>query len=202
MAAWVGDLDDDRWADPRFAGHCHRDDPGSFYSGSAFITGNYMKKYFYGCLGFVLVLMALVIGSVGRVRAEVNVNINIGPPVFASEPSEVVYVPKLGFYFVPGGTYDVFFYKGYWWSRRSDRWFRARQYRGPWGVARSVPGNLRSLRPDYRVVYEKTGSRINYGQWKKNNWRPVKRLKNAGGRPKNMRGDSRKMGGKNQDRGH
>ena len=167
-----------------------------------------MKKSYYGCLGFVLIFSFLIIGAAGMARAEVNVNINIGPPVFVSEPSEVVYVPSLGFYFVPGGTYDVFFYNGYWWSRRSDRWFRASQYRGPWGVVSSVPGNLRGLRSDYRVVYAKTGSRINYGQWKKNNWRPVEQPKKMGGQPKNMGeqhknmgGDSKKTGGKNQGRG-
>ena len=154
-----------------------------------------MKKHLYGCLGFVLAFSFLIIGFAGAVRAEVNVNINIGPPVFAAEPAEVVYVPALGFYFVPGGTYDVFFYHGYWWSRRSDRWFRASQYRGPWGVASSVPGNLRGLRPDYRVVYEETGNRINYGQWKKNNWRPIGQPKNMGGQPNKMSGNSRKMGG-------
>lgn len=162
-----------------------------------------MKKYLYGCLGFALAFAFLVIGLVGAVRAEVNVNINIGPPVFVSEPSEVVYVPSMGFYFVPGGTYDVFFYNGYWWSRRNDRWFRASQYRGPWGVASSVPGNLRGLRPDYRVVYGKTGSRINYGQWKKNNWRPVGQPKSMGRQPQNRgnSGQSKKQGGP-QNRGN
>ena len=166
-----------------------------------------MRKYLYGSLGVIFVFSFLIIGAAGLVRAEVNVNINVGPPVFVSEPSEVVYVPSMGFYFVPGGSYDVFFYNGYWWSRRSDRWFRASQYRGPWGVVTSVPGNLRGLRPDYRVVYEKTGSRINYGQWKKNNWRPVGRPKQMGGdsrrmvrQPKRMVGDSRKIG--RQDQGH
>ena len=160
-----------------------------------------MKKYLYGSLGFVLVLAFLVIGSASPVRAEVNVNINIGPPVFVSEPSEVVYVPSMGFYFVPGGSDDVFFYNGYWWSRRSDHWFRASQYRGPWGVANTVPGNLRGLRPDYRAVYEKTGSRINYGEWKKNNWRPVGQPKKMVGQPKKMGGGSKRLGGQAKNMG-
>ena len=160
-----------------------------------------MKQRFSGLLGSGLIIALLLLGLAGMVRAEVNVNVNVGPPVFVSEPAEVVYVPSMGFYYVPGGTYDVFFYDGYWWSRRSDRWFRASQYRGPWGVASSVPGNLRGLRPDYRVVYEKNGRHINYGQWKKNNWRPVGQSKNIVKQPNKRGGQPQKQGGGDKGRG-
>lgn len=127
-----------------------------------------MKKYLYGSLGFVLVFSFLIIGSAGTVRAEVNVNINIGPPVIVeSEPPEVVMMPRMGIYFVPSVSFDVFFYNGYWWSPRGDRWYRARQYKGPWGVIQrnSVPGPLFKVPKNYREVY-KQEKHINYKQWR------------------------------------
>jgi hypothetical protein len=73
-----------------------------------------------------------------------------------------------GVYFVPGVNYDVFFYNGYWWSPRGARWYRAKQYKGPWGVVQinHVPRNLFKVPKNYREVYKKQKP-INYGQWKK-----------------------------------
>jgi hypothetical protein len=190
MAAGIGHSDHHWRVYSHPAGHSDRDDTDSRYPGQ---TGNVMvdeKEAMCVKKGLVLVFAFLVIGFAGTALAEINVSINIGPPVFVSEPPEVVYVPQMGFYFVPGGTYDVFFYNGFWWSRRGDHWWSARQYRGPWGVAGSVPGNLRGLRNDYRSVYGKTGKRINYGQWKNNNMRPI-----------NVGGQQKTQGGKNKGRG-
>lgn len=132
-----------------------------------------MNKSIYSLFGFVLISSFLIIGSTGAAQAELNVNINIGPPpITVSEPPHVVMIPKFGVYFVPGVSYDVFFYNGYWWSPRGDRWYKARQYKGPWGVVqrKHVPGNLFKVPKNYREVYKKEKP-INYGQWKKNKGR-------------------------------
>ena len=159
--------------------------------------------------GLVLIFAFLVIGFAGTARAEVNVNINVGPPVFVSEPPEVVYVPSMGFYFVPGISYDVFFYNGYWWSPRGDRWYRAGRYNGSWVIVQRsyVPPLFFKMPKNYRAVY-KNEHRINYGQWKKNNWRPIAQPKNIdrqprdmGGQPRNMGGQHKMQGGNKQGRG-
>lgn len=124
-----------------------------------------MKNSFYG----LLILLYLVVVIVGTVQAEINVNLNIGPPpIVVSAPPEVVMMPESGVYFVPDVNYDVFFYNGYWWSPRGDRWYRASRYNGPWGVIQRsyVPVHLVKVPKNYRVVYQKE-RHINYGQWQK-----------------------------------
>jgi hypothetical protein len=176
-----------------------------------------MKKGICCFFGFVFIFAFLVIMFTGSAKAEVNVNINIGPPVLVSEPSEVVYVPRMGFYYVPGISYDVFFYNGYWWSPRGDRWYRAGQYNGSWVIVQRnyVPGLLFKVPKNYRSVY-KNERPINYGQFKKqyrgNEGGQPKNMggqlrnmgeqsRNIGGKPKNMGGQQKNMGGKNQGRG-
>ncbi len=58
-----------------------------------------------------------------------------------AEPAEVVLLPGSQVYFVADGGPDLFFYAGFWWSPRGDRWFRSRVYNGPWIVVerRHVP---------------------------------------------------------------
>jgi hypothetical protein len=102
-------------------------------------------------------------------RAEVSVNINLGPPpIVVAEPPEVVVIPQSQVYYVPDPTIDVFFYGGYWWSPRGDRWYRARAYNGPWGVIERhrVPRAVYYMPRDYRTRYERE-RRVPYGQWKK-----------------------------------
>jgi hypothetical protein len=112
-------------------------------------------------------------GTALHAEAGVNVNINIGPPpIVAPAPPEVVLVPNSDVYFVPGVDYDVFYYDGYWWSPRGDRWYRSRAYNGPWGVVsqRVVPPPVYQVPRDYRQVYRHE-RHIPYGQWKKEHYR-------------------------------
>ncbi|MDD5593996.1 MAG: hypothetical protein PHG97_04605 [Candidatus Margulisbacteria bacterium] len=158
-----------------------------------------MNKSFFGPLGFILIFTFLVIGS--AVRAEVNVNINIGPPpIVVSEPPAVVMMPQSGIYFVPGYSFDVFFYNGYWWSPRGDRWYRAGQYNGPWGVVQRnyVPAPLFGVPKNYRAVY-KNERPINYKQWKNN----YGQSKKQGGQPTNQGNyeQSKKQGRSSEGRG-
>ena len=76
-------------------------------------------------------------------------------------------MPQMGIYYVPSVNFDLFFYNGYWWSPRGNRWYRAREYNGPWGVVRrkAVPASLFKVPKNYREVY-KQEQHINYKQWK------------------------------------
>lgn len=115
-----------------------------------------------------LVVALLAAGSVSLAAAEVSVNVNLGPPpIVVAQPPEVVMVPSTGVYFVPGIDFDIFFYNGYWWSPRGDRWYRARAYDGPWrGVSRrAVPRSVYGVPRDYRRVYMHE-RHIPYGQWR------------------------------------
>ncbi|MBI5056404.1 MAG: hypothetical protein HZB61_07305 [Nitrospirae bacterium] len=105
--------------------------------------------------------------------AEVNVNINIGPPpVFEiPAPPEVLVIPGTYAYFVPDIDVDIIFYHGYWYRPHRDHWYRASSYNGPWGyiVRERVPVVILNLPPDYRHIPPRH-SRIPYGHLKEN-WR-------------------------------
>ncbi len=120
----------------------------------------------------LLVLLLLTCPS-DSARAEVNLNINIGsPPVVVAEPAAVVLIPRSGVYFVADGGPDLFFYAGFWWSPRGDRWYRSRVYNGPWVVVerRHVPVQVVRVPRDYRVRYGKA-KHVPYGQWKKTHYK-------------------------------
>jgi len=113
--------------------------------------------------------IAAAIGLSEPARAEVSVSINLGPPpIVVAEPPGVVLIPQSQVYFVPDPQVDVFFYGGYWWSPRGERWYRARAYNGPWGVIERhrVPRAVVYVPRDYRVRYERERHHP-YGQWKK-----------------------------------
>lgn len=121
--------------------------------------------------GFLLAgaALAAVMGFSDPARAEVSVNINLGPPpIVVAAPPEVVMIPGSQVYFVPDPHIDVFFFGGYWWSPRGDRWYRARAYNGPWGVIERgrVPRAVIYMPRDYRARYERE-RHVPYGQWKK-----------------------------------
>jgi hypothetical protein len=129
-----------------------------------------MKKSIHGILGLFVLFGALLLpGGTKEVVAEVQVNVNLGPPpIVVAAPPELVMVPRSLVYFVPDPDIDIFFYNGYWWSPRGNQWYRSRAYKGPWGVVerRYVPAPVHRVPKDYRVVYEKE-KHIPYGQWKK-----------------------------------
>lgn len=112
--------------------------------------------------------LAAAMGFSEPALAEVSVNINLGPPVVVAEPPHMVLVPRSQVYFSPEPEVDIFFYGGYWWSPRGDRWYRARAHNGPWSTIerRSVPRQVIVVPRDYRSRFERE-RQVPYGQWKK-----------------------------------
>lgn len=129
-----------------------------------------MKTNIYRVFGMVVLLTPLFLPCGMRdASAGVSVNINIGPPpIVLPAPPEMVMVPGSPVFFVPSLDFDVFFYGGYWWSPRGDRWYRSRAYNGPWQTInrRYIPRPVIRVPGDYRAIYERE-PRIPYGQWKK-----------------------------------
>jgi hypothetical protein len=126
------------------------------------------SRSFFRCL-LAGAAIAAAVGVSAPAGAGVSVNINLGPPpIMVSEPPAVVMIPQSQVHFVPDPNIDVFFYGGYWWSPRGDRWYRARAYNGPWGVIERsrVPRAVVYVPRDYRARYERE-RHVPYGQWKK-----------------------------------
>ncbi|HEX7519571.1 MAG TPA: hypothetical protein VF325_04755 [Candidatus Deferrimicrobium sp.] len=142
--------------------------------------------------------LAAAMGFSEPARAEVSVNINLGPPVVVAEPPHMVLVPRSQVYFSPDPQVDIFFYGGYWWSPRGDRWYRARAHNGPWAMIdrRRVPRQVIVVPRDYRSRFERE-KRVPYGQWKKEHKQVEKAErkeqkrdeKEGGGRERNDRDD-------------
>ena len=130
-----------------------------------------MQRIFYVIMASTLLLGALltcVAPNETVAGVNVGIGINLGPPpIVAPAPPEVVMVPNSQVYFVPGVDFDVFFYNGYWWSPRGDRWYRARAYNGPWGFInrRFVPGPVFGVPHDYRRIYGRE-RHIPYREWR------------------------------------
>ncbi len=83
-------------------------------------------------VGFV-VLLATVLAIPFAAGAEVNVNINVGPPpVIFAEPPRVVVVPQTPVFYAPDTTYNVFLFDGRYYSFYNGAWFIAVSHRGPW----------------------------------------------------------------------
>jgi len=97
-------------------------------------------------------LMLLAAGVIcGPARAEVNVNIDMGPPALVLAPDPwLVVIPGTYVYFVVDLDADLFFYHGYWWRLYNGRWFRAVGPGGPWKHWPKVPPALLSLPPGWR----------------------------------------------------
>lgn len=151
-----------------------------------------MRKLVFGITGPAILLGALLTcGAPGVATAGVNVGIGINlgpPPIVVAAPPEVVMVPGSQVYFVPGVDFDVFFYNGYWWSPRGDRWYRARAYNGPWGIVnrRFVPRPVFGVPHDYRRMYGRE-RHIPYGEWRGGHGR--------GGGHREMREERHERGG-------
>lgn len=104
------------------------------------------------------------------VHVGIGINISPPPPVVLSAPPEVVYIPGSYVYYAPNAGVDILFYHGFWYRPYGERWFRARDYNGPWAFidSRRVPGPVLNLPPDYRRLAVR--DRIPYGQLR-SNWR-------------------------------
>lgn len=147
-------------------------------------------------LSALILALALTAGAALDAAADVRINVNLGPPpVVVAEPPELVMIPGSYVYFVPAYDFDIFFYDGYWWSPRGERWYRSRSYDGPWRSVsrRNVPRQVYRVPKDYREVYVRE-KHIPYGQWKKD-----KKYKKHKDRDK--RGGKGEHRGRDDDRG-
>ena len=85
-------------------------------------------------------------------RAEVNINVNIGPPppVVVVERPTMLYLGEPGLFVAVGVPYDIFFVSGRYYYFHGNNWFWASGYGGPWVhvVSRGLPPGLQK----YKVV--------------------------------------------------
>jgi len=93
---------------------------------------------------------------------------------YNDDPGEVVVIPpsrpypRSRIYFVPDINLNVFFHSGYWWGYRDGRWFRAKNYKGPWNSIRPnrVPSPIYRVPRDYKERF-RNEPRIPWGNFRK-----------------------------------
>ncbi len=135
-----------------------------------------MKKSIYGL--FILAAVTGVFLTFGwgqEATAGPHISINIPlpppPPFLFPKPPKIIVVPRSEVVIAPHPEVDVFFYGDYWWSPRGNRWYRSRDYNGPWNrvSSRYVPSHIRGVPRDYRTVYEKEPRYPyeNHDRWRK-----------------------------------
>jgi hypothetical protein len=96
-------------------------------------------------LGFAFAIALATVATPALAGVSADINLHVGDPpapvvVFDREP-DVVLVPNTRVYCVGGLDYDLFRYGQYWYINNGGYWYRARNYRGPFGEIRyeSVP---------------------------------------------------------------
>jgi hypothetical protein len=174
-------------------------------------------KSICGVLTLAILLGGLfAFGGIKEVAAEVQVNINIGPPpAFALHaPPRVVVIPGTYMYVVPEIDVDIMFYKGYWYRPHEGRWYRAKSYNGSWKhlAPGKVPRALGSLPPDYRRVppgyrhISHAELKKNWGKWererhwdKDKQWREGRHEKPEGKKGEQLHGKPEAKGGEWRD---
>jgi len=98
------------------------------------------------------------------------------PPMYAPVAApDVQLIPGTYAYFVPGVTFDVFFYHGYWYRPFGGRWYWASAYGGPWGflpayrvphVLVALPGGWRRFPPGYHpIIIHHAELQRNWARW-------------------------------------
>ena|SRR5665647_768621 len=111
----------------------------------------------------VMVLVLAAITAASSARAEMNVNVQIGVPVYAPPQRVVVSSPpsirfdvaplfiapsRLGFYIGVDTPYDIIFSSDFYYLYYGNSWHRSGHYNGPWVEVpyRNLPPGIRKHR--------------------------------------------------------
>jgi len=99
-------------------------------------------------LGFSL-LAILPAGA----QVQVQVGIQLPPPIVFSAPPQVVVLPGTYVYVAPDVEEDVFFFDGFWWRPWNGHWYRSPYYDRGWSYYSSEPVFYREVHEDWRHEY-------------------------------------------------
>lgn len=135
-----------------------------------------MKKLCCSVLVACTLLMSagLFAPAMSDTRVRVNINIPL-PPLVIPTPPPLIPIPGAYVYYPPDVNADIFFYHDRWFRPHHGKWYRAKNYNGPWhivrhehvpGVVRGIPHSYRSSSHGYaRVSYDKV--RRHYRDWER-----------------------------------
>src|SRR6185503_7830199 len=82
----------------------------------------------------VALTMVAGLGWPATALAQVNINVNVRPPVVLVSPPKLVIVPNSPVKYAPEVNANLFFHDGRYYSLHEDRWLVAGSHSGPWAV--------------------------------------------------------------------
>ena len=116
-------------------------------------------------LGFAAVVSGCVmvpVGPPGHGKHRGAVVMAPAPVVISARP-RMVFMTEFGVSFAPELDFDVYEVGGVWYTFRSNVWYRADAYDGPWGVVehRHVPRKLAKVKPGHvrKFYFEHEGKK-------------------------------------------
>jgi hypothetical protein len=114
-----------------------------------------------GIAVFWLSLLAIPAGA----QVNIQVGIQLPPPIVFSAPPEVVVMPGTYVYVAPDVDQDIYFVDGFWWRPWEGHWYRSQYYDHGWGYYESEPVFYRDVHEDWRTEYHQH-------TWGGQPWRP------------------------------
>jgi hypothetical protein len=104
----------------------------------------------------VMIVAAAMIVSLtvaAPARSQVSVSVNIGhPPPLVVAPPPLVVVPNSPVYYAPDYEYNLFFYRGRYYTQFNGGWFFAPKIGAGWVAVSEVPPPLRAVPVEYYRV--------------------------------------------------
>jgi hypothetical protein len=128
----------------------------------------FMNKIVYLMVSLWFLISAPLVGA----AVNVNITIDVPPPLVFAEPPAMVVIPSgpAYVYMVPGRP-GIYFYNNFWYRFHGGHWFWAHIYNGRWAYieAHLVPRFIIDVPPDYYrhlpPSYHRIPYRDFYGHW-------------------------------------
>lgn len=95
----------------------------------------------------VAVGLAITAAEVSAADVQIGVNINVPAPPVVLAPPPLVVVPNTPVHHVPTASFNLFVYRGRYYSFHNDAWFVAAGPKAPWTVIKveAVPPPVRAV---------------------------------------------------------
>jgi hypothetical protein len=156
-----------------------------------------MRGKIFAMVAMNALVLTLMVCRPVAAGVDVNINIQVPPPIAIVAPPPLVLIPGTYAYFAPDMDVDIIFFQGFWYRPFRGGWYRADDYNGRWVLVPSkrVPLVIMNLPPNWKRI-PPGHQRIPHSQVK-SNWKAWERDKYWDKKEKNREKRESKHGGGN-----